>query len=81
MVNSPKRLKKPMKRVNGKWTTISWDTAMSEITDKLNAIREKDGPDALQINGSAKVSTEMAYQIRKFAAFWGTNNIDHQARI
>lgn len=81
MVTSPKRLKSPMKRVNGKWKTISWETAMTEISDKLKSIREKDGPDALHINGSAKVSNEMAYQIRKFAAFWGSNNVDHQARI
>lgn len=81
MVTSPKRMKKPMKRVNGKWKTISWDVAMKEITDKLKSIREKNGPDALHFNGSAKVSNEMAYQIRKFAAFWGSNNIDHQARI
>ncbi len=81
MVTSPKRLKEPMKKVNGKWTTISWDQAMNEIGDKLLAIREKDGPDALHFNGSAKVSTEMAYQHRKFAAFWGSNNVDHQARI
>ncbi len=81
MVTSPKRMKNPMKRVNGKWKSISWDVAMAEITDKLKSIREKDGPDALHFNGSAKVSNEMAYQIRKFAAFWGSNNIDHQARI
>jgi formate dehydrogenase major subunit len=81
MVTSPKRLKHPMKKVNGKWTTISWDQAMNEIGDKLLAIREQDGPDALHFNGSAKVSTEMAYQHRKFAAFWGSNNVDHQARI
>ena len=81
MVISEKRLKSPMKRVNGKWTTISWDQAIDEIGTKLQAIREKDGPDALHINGSAKVSTEMAYLQRKFAAFWGSNNIDHQARI
>ncbi len=81
MVTSPKRMKKPMKRVNGKWKAISWDTAMTEITDKLKDIREKNGPDALHFNGSAKVSNEMAYQIRKFAAFWGSNNVDHQARI
>jgi len=31
--------------------------------------------------GSAKMSTVQAYYFRKFAAFWGTNNIDHQARI
>jgi anaerobic selenocysteine-containing dehydrogenase len=81
MVTSPKRLKNPMKKVNGKWTNITWDQAMNEIGDKLLSIRENDGPDALHFNGSAKVSTEMAYQHRKFAAFWGTNNVDHQARI
>lgn len=81
MVTSEKRLKSPMKRVNGKWQKISWDRAMSEIAAKLTTIRDTDGPDALHLNGSAKVSTEMAYLQRKFAAFWGSNNVDHQARI
>ncbi len=81
MVISEKRLKNPMKRVNGKWTNITWDQAIDEIGNKLTELRENDGPDALHFNGSAKVSTEMAYLHRKFAAFWGTNNVDHQARI
>lgn len=81
MVTSEKRLKNPMKRVGGKWQKISWDQALDEIATKLKSIREKDGPDALHLNGSAKVSNEMAYLQRKFAAFWGSNNIDHQARI
>ena len=81
MVTSEKRLKSPMKRVNGKWQKISWDQALDEIAAKLTSIRDTDGPDALHFNGSAKVSNEMAYLQRKFAAFWGTNNIDHQARI
>ena len=81
MVTSEKRLKSPMKRVNGKWQKISWDQAMDEVAAKLKTIRESDGPDALHFNGSAKVSTEMAYLQRKFAAFWGSNNVDHQARI
>ena len=81
MVTSEKRLKSPMKRIGGKWQKISWDQALDEISSKLLDIRKKDGPDALHFNGSAKVSNEMAYLQRKFAAFWGSNNIDHQARI
>ena len=45
------------------------------------AIREKSGPESVYWLGSAKFSNEGAYLIRKFAAFWGTNNVDHQARI
>lgn len=80
-VISEKRLKYPMKLESGKWKRINWDTAMSEITSKLKAIRKKHGPDAMMILGSAHHGNETAYALRKFAAFWGTNNIDHQARI
>jgi formate dehydrogenase major subunit len=80
-VVSEKRLRYPMKREDGKWKRLSWDQAMSEIVDKLKAIREKHGPDALMILGSAHHNNETAYALRKFAAFWGSNNIDHQARI
>ncbi|MBW1645867.1 MAG: molybdopterin-dependent oxidoreductase, partial [Deltaproteobacteria bacterium] len=52
MVTSEKRLKGPMKRVNGKWQKISWQQALDEVADKLMAIREKDGPDAVHWNGS-----------------------------
>jgi formate dehydrogenase major subunit len=81
MVKSEKRLKFPLKKKGASWERLSWDTAMEEVSKKLLDIREKYGPDAVMWMGSAKVSTEMAYLQRKFAAFWGTNNIDHQARI
>ncbi len=81
MVRSEKRVRYPMKREGGRWKKISWEQAFDEISRKLLEIREKHGPDAVHWNGSAKVSTEMAYLQRKLAAFWGTNNVDHQARI
>lgn len=76
-----RRLKYPMKLVAGKWTRISWDQAINEIGDKMLKIREESGPDSVYWLGSAKWSNEQAYLGRKFAAYWGTNNIDHQARI
>ena len=81
LVMGERRLKYPMKMVNGQWTRIKWDQAINEIGDKLKQIREKSGPDAVYWLGSAKFSNEGTYLFRKLAAFWGTNNQDHQARI
>jgi len=76
-----RRLKYPMKLSGGKWMRISWDDAINEIGDKMLDIREKSGPDSVYWLGSAKFNNEQSYLFRKFYAFWGTNNGDHQARI
>ena len=81
LVHGDRRLKYPMKLVNGQWQRVSWDVAINEIGDKLMEIRGKSGPDSVYWLGSAKFSNEGAYLNRKLAAFWGTNNVDHQARI
>ncbi|MEA2997526.1 MAG: formate dehydrogenase major subunit, partial [Alphaproteobacteria bacterium] len=81
LVHGERRLKHPMKLVDGQWTRISWDQAIEEIGEKLKAIRDRSGPDSVYWLGSAKFSNEGAYLYRKLAAFWGTNNVDHQARF
>jgi len=81
LVHSDRRLKYPLKLVNGQWTRVSWDTAIDEIGNKLTDIRGKSGADAVYWLGSAKMTNEGSYWFRKLGAFWGTNNTDHQARI
>jgi formate dehydrogenase major subunit len=81
LVFGDRRLKYPLKLVNGQWTRVSWDLAINEIGDKMTAIREKSGADSVYMLGSAKFTNEGAYLFRKFSAFWGTNSVDHQARI
>jgi formate dehydrogenase major subunit len=81
LVHGDRRLKYPMKLINGQWTKLSWDQAIDEIGDKLMEIRQKSGPESVYWLGSAKFTNEGAYLNRKLAAFWGTNNSDHQARI
>ncbi|MEO1319645.1 MAG: molybdopterin-dependent oxidoreductase, partial [Pseudomonadota bacterium] len=76
-----RRLKYPMKLEGGKWKRISWDDAIGQVGDQMMKIREESGPDSVYWLGSAKHSNEQAYLFRKFGAFWGTNNLDHQARI
>jgi formate dehydrogenase major subunit len=76
-----RRLKYPMKLVDGNWTRMSWEDAINEIGDGMMKIREESGPDSVYWLGSAKFNNEQAYLFRKFAGYWGTNNVDHQARI
>jgi formate dehydrogenase major subunit len=81
LVGGERRLKHPMKLVAGQWQRLSWDQAVNEIADKMMDIRQRSGSDSVFWLGSAKFSNEGAYLFRKFAAFWGTNSVDHQARI
>jgi formate dehydrogenase major subunit len=81
LVHGDRRIKYPMKLVNGRWTRMRWDQAIDEIGAKLLQVRDSSGPDSVFLLGSAKFSNEGAYLFRKFAAFMGTNNVDHQARI
>jgi formate dehydrogenase major subunit len=81
LTHGDRRVKYPLKLVDGEWTRVSWEQAIEEIGDTLLDIRETSGPDSVFWLGSAKFSNEGSYLLRKFAAFWGTNNVDHQARI
>ena len=76
-----RRLKYPMKLSGGKWVRMSWDDAINEIGDEMLDIRKKSGPDSVYWLGSAKFNNEQSYLFRKFYAYWGSNNGDHQARI
>src|SRR5262245_58987976 len=78
LVHGDRRGRYPMKLVNGQWQKLSWDQAINEIGVKLLDIRQKSGADSVYWLGSAKFTNEASYIVRKFAAFWGTNHVDHQ---
>jgi formate dehydrogenase major subunit len=77
------RLKKPMIRKNGELSEVSWDEAIRFVAERLIAIKEKYGPDAIMGTGSARgPGNEANYIMQKFMrAVIGTNNIDHCARV
>jgi anaerobic selenocysteine-containing dehydrogenase len=60
-VLSERRLRYPVKLVDGRWTRPSWDQAIDEIGVKLLEIRQKSGPDSVYWLGSAKFTNEAAY--------------------
>jgi len=79
--NNPRRLRYPMEKSGGKWKRISWDEALDKIANKLNSDYDKYGADATFFCGLVHGSNEECFMFRKLAMLYGTNNIDHQARI
>ncbi|WP_178916956.1 molybdopterin-dependent oxidoreductase [Natronomonas gomsonensis] len=93
--HSEKRLKHPMIREDGEWQKLSWDTAYDRLATDIRAlwpdsdvspsdavdVDEEHSRESVMLLGSAHHSNEESYAIRKLAAFMGTNNVDHQARI
>jgi anaerobic selenocysteine-containing dehydrogenase len=45
--NSPKRLLHPLKKINGKFTEISWEQALNEIAGKMKEIKDLYGSTAV----------------------------------
>ncbi len=93
--HSEKRLKHPMIQEDGEWRKLGWNDAYDRLATDIRAlwpdsdvspaeavdVDAEHSRESVMLLGSAHHSNEEAYAIRKLAAFMGTNNIDHQARI
>ena len=81
-IHSPDRLTVPLVRKQGALVESTWDEALKIVSTRLNDIRTKSGSSALAFLSSAKVTNEENFLFMKMArATFGTNNIDHCARL
>lgn len=81
-IESPERLTTPLVRQDGALVPATWDEAFDVVVDRLAAIVEEHGPDAVGFLSSAKCTNEENYLVQKLArAVIGTNNVDHCARL
>ncbi len=81
-VDHPDRLTTPMIRVDGELKEVGWDEAIGYVAEKLNKIKQENGPDAIAGLSSARCTNEENYLFQKFMrAVIGTNNVDHCARL
>jgi predicted molibdopterin-dependent oxidoreductase YjgC len=81
-VQAPDRLRTPLVRREGSLVECSWDEALNTVSARLTDIRAKSGPRSLAFLSSAKVTNEENYLFMKMArAAFGTNNVDHCARL
>ena len=75
------RLLYPMARKNGELKRIDWDEAIGLLASKLNEAKENHGADSVGFFASAKCTNEENYMMQKLARVFGTNNVDHCARL
>jgi len=54
---------------------------LTRSDDRLLAIRQKSGPDSVYCLVHQVAQRSCLHSTGSLAAFWGTNNSDHQARI
>ena len=81
-VHSPDRLTAPLVRKNGRLEETSWEEALETVVSNLSAIKERHGGDSVAFLSSARCSNEENYLLQKLCrAGFGTNNVDHCARL
>lgn len=84
-ISSPERLTQPLARKGGKGSElepVTWDEALSMVAENLLRIKREHGSNALGGLASAKCTNEENYLMQKLVrAVFGTNNVDHCARL
>jgi anaerobic selenocysteine-containing dehydrogenase len=73
-VHNPDRLQTPLKKVDGEFVAIEWDQALAEIGEKLSAIHQQHGGEAIAaymgnpIGFSLWPTTMMTFFLKAFGA-------------
>ncbi|MFB3886757.1 MAG: molybdopterin-dependent oxidoreductase [Thermodesulfobacteriota bacterium] len=76
LVYHPDRLKYPLKKIDGKWKRVTWGRALTEIAEKLQALKKEFGPEVFSLfSGSIGVENlEMMELAQRFKGAFGSPN-------
>jgi predicted molibdopterin-dependent oxidoreductase YjgC len=81
-VHSPERLTRPLIRKDGKLQESSWEEALDTVVAVMSAIKDEHGSQSVAFLSSARTTNEENYLLQKLCrAGFGTNNVDHCARL
>ncbi len=74
------RLQEPMIRVDGKWQSTDWESALQVACGALKQAVDRHGPAALGVLVAPGSTTEEAYLAARLARGLGSGNVDHRLR-
>lgn len=81
-IHSSDRLTLPLIKKDGEFVEVSWAEAINYVAARLKEIKGQYGSDAMGVLSSARCTNEENYLMNKMARVaFGTNNIDHCARL
>ncbi len=81
-IHHPDRLKKPLMRSGEGFVEVSWEEALNVVADKLQEIKQKEGPESIGGISSSRATNEENYLFQKWMrACIGTNHIDNGVRL
>jgi assimilatory nitrate reductase catalytic subunit len=71
-----------LRRADGTYAKVDWDTALSTVADGFRRIVDRDGPGAIAFYLSGQLLTEDYYVANKLAkGFLGSANVDTNSRL
>jgi len=73
LLYSPTRVRTPLKKVDGAWREIAWDTAIQEIAARLKDLREKGQPQSVAWVSDSDRGT-VAELCKRFLTVYGSPN-------
>ncbi|HZO36949.1 MAG TPA: molybdopterin-dependent oxidoreductase [Solirubrobacteraceae bacterium] len=83
-VHAPDRAVTPLWResADARWEPLGWRSVVPRLANRLRAIVDEHGPDAVAFYISGQLLTEDYYVVSKLAkGFLGTNNVDSNSRL
>ncbi len=84
----PERLTRPVKKIDGQWREIGWEEALAETAQRLAAIRDRYGKDAIAMyygnpnghNFSTQIYTQMFITLLNTERFFSAGSVDQQPK-
>ena len=77
-LRSGDRLLKPMIKAHNQWQECTWDMALRVANERLEAVRQKQGSDAIAAIVSPNLSCEELYLAQKYIRGLGSSLIEHR---
>ena len=79
-VNSESRLKQPMIKQGGVWTTVDWTTALAYVADGLKRVKSEFGTAGIGAIGHPSSTVEELHLLAKLVRGLGSQSVDHRLR-